>query len=305
MKWIKKGQIISPESEIIPAWGKKRLMLPTPLIVNNNTIRIFAGFCDHDDVGRIGYIDVDLKNPATIRNISTLPVLDVGDSGMFDDNGVVPTSILHDNSSVSLYYAGYQLGTKIKYFIFDGLAKGKVESNTFDRVSLTPVIDRRGNDAFFRTGSFVMKDEGKWKMWYIGGGSWIEKSQKKIPVYTCKYIESENGRDWYDEPVVCLDFQNDDEHGFSRPWIIKDKGIYKMFYSIRTITHGYLPGYAESDDGIKWKRLDRQAGITLSDEGWDSQMFCYPAVVSAGGDTYLFYNGNGFGETGIGYAVLH
>ena len=38
--------------------------------------------------------------------------------------------------------------------------------------------------------------------------------------------------------------------------------------------------------------------------GWDSQMQAYPAVVTAGGRTYLFYNGNDYGREGFGYAEL-
>ena len=48
--------------------------------------------------------------------------------------------------------------------------------------------------------------------------------------------------------------------------------------------------------------LDDQAGITLSDEGWDSFMLAYPDVVDVGGHRYMFYNGNGFGQTGFGFA---
>jgi hypothetical protein len=33
-------------------------------------------------------------------------------------------------------------------------------------------------------------------------------------------------------------------------------------------------------------------------------MQAYPFVCAWQGRRYLFYNGNGFGETGIGYAVL-
>jgi hypothetical protein len=32
-------------------------------------------------------------------------------------------------------------------------------------------------------------------------------------------------------------------------------------------------------------------------------MICYPNVVQYRGTLYLFYNGNGFGQTGIGYAT--
>jgi hypothetical protein len=33
-------------------------------------------------------------------------------------------------------------------------------------------------------------------------------------------------------------------------------------------------------------------------------MLCYPAVFDCMGQRYLFYNGNGYGRTGFGLAVL-
>jgi hypothetical protein len=46
------------------------------------------------------------------------------------------------------------------------------------------------------------------------------------------------------------------------------------------------------------------AGIGLSTEGWDSEMIEYPFVFDHNGDRYMLYNGNGYGKTGFGLAVL-
>jgi hypothetical protein len=75
-----------------------------------------------------------------------------------------------------------------------------------------------------------------------------------------------------------------------------------MWYACRGET--YRIGYAESADGLSWKRHDAQAGIDVSEEGWDSEMIAYPWVFDHGGRRYMLYNGNGYGETGIGLAVL-
>ena len=68
-------------------------------------------------------------------------------------------------------------------------------------------------------------------------------------------------------------------------------------------TGSYRMGYAESKDGIHFTRADNKAGIDVSKEGWDSTMICYPTIVEVDGRLLMFYNGNGFGRTGIGYAV--
>ena len=66
----------------------------------------------------------------------------------------------------------------------------------------------------------------------------------------------------------------------------------------------YRIGYAESSDGITWQRLDDEVGIERSESGWDSVMMEYPFVYDHGGRKIMLYNGNGFGETGFGYAIL-
>ena len=75
-----------------------------------------------------------------------------------------------------------------------------------------------------------------------------------------------------------------------------------MWYCSRG--ESYRIGYAESDDGIHWIRKDQDVGIDVSDSGWDSEMIEYPFVFDHEGDRYMLYNGNGYGKTGIGLAVL-
>ena len=66
----------------------------------------------------------------------------------------------------------------------------------------------------------------------------------------------------------------------------------------------YRIGYAESADGLTWRRLDERAGIDVAPSGWDSDMIGYQFVFDAEGARYMLYNGNGYGATGIGLAVL-
>jgi len=53
-----------------------------------------------------------------------------------------------------------------------------------------------------------------------------------------------------------------------------------------------------------WNREDEKAGIDVSKEGWDSKMIAYPYIVKTSNKVLMFYNGNGFGTSGFGYAYL-
>jgi hypothetical protein len=77
-----------------------------------------------------------------------------------------------------------------------------------------------------------------------------------------------------------------------------------MWYSVRSRAAPYRIGYAESPDGLSWNRKDDQVGIHRSEDGWDAEMICFPAVIDVCGKRLMFYNGNQHGATGFGVAVL-
>ena len=66
----------------------------------------------------------------------------------------------------------------------------------------------------------------------------------------------------------------------------------------------YRIGYAYSENLVDWTRDDENVGIDVSENGWDSDMLCYPHVFQCDGKIYLLYNGNEFGRLGFGLAVL-
>jgi predicted GH43/DUF377 family glycosyl hydrolase len=147
-------------------------------------------------------------------------------------------------------------------------------------------------------------------MWYVSGTHWKVIDGRPEPFYHIKYATSSDGVDWKRDGIVCIDYDEFTE-GISRPCIIKRDDEYLMFYSFRNnsnyrnnSSNSYRIGYAISKDGIAWIRKDLQIGIALSESGWDSQMMAYPYVVPFQGRMYMFYNGNGFGQSGFGYAVI-
>lgn len=303
MKWCKKGLIYCPDASI--GWQNQFAMLPTPLLLSNDRLRIFVGFCDEKNIGRIGYVDVNPNNPQDIIEISKSPILDIGEDGAFDDNGVVPISIIQYNGRIYLYYVGFQLGVKVPYYMFCGLAISEDNGLSFKRYSKSPILDRVNDELYARCGVNVIMHNGKFRMWYIGSykNGWIESQGKLRPLYIMKTCESYDGVHW-SEPVQCLEYKNEDEHGFGRPYVWYEEGKYKMYYSIRTYSRGYYIGYAESHNGVQWIRMDEDAGIDLSKEGWDSKNISYPFLFKYADKVYMFYNGNGCGKSGFGYAEL-
>ncbi|HWG41727.1 MAG TPA: hypothetical protein VN688_03000 [Gemmataceae bacterium] len=301
MMWDKLGLVYEAKGE--QPWAQSHAFIPTPLVRDENTIRVYAAFLDKEKVGRIGYVDVDARDPRRVLDVSPQPVLDIGIAGTFDDNGVTPVCVFDHRGKTFLYYVGWQLGIRVRYYLFVGLAISTDGGASFQRYSRTPILDRSDGELFVRTAAHVLVEEGVWKMWYIGGSDWTEVRGKSVPSYTLRYLESADGHNWGKSGRVCLSFASEDEYGFGRPFVLRQDGIYRMWYSIRTISKGYRLGYAESPDGLAWQRMDDQIGIDVSPGGWDAEMMCFGAVVSVHDRTYLFYNGNNYGQSGFGVAV--
>ena len=302
MKWRKLGRVFVANGEY--DWAQTHAYVPTPLLLDDKRIRVYAAFLDEQKVGRIGFVDVDANNPLKVLKVSKQPVLDIGDPGTFDDSGVTPIQIVRREGKIYMYYMGWQLGVKIRYFLFAGLAIGEDGGGAFKRYSRTPILDRTDNELFVRSALSILKDDDVYKTWYVSSGKWINIEDRLVPTYNIRYIESNDGIQYNGEGDVCLDLSNDDEYGFGRPQVIKEDNIYKMFYSIRTVSRGYRIGYAESRDGLNWVRKDNESGIDVSQTGWDSEMICFASIVDVNSKRYMFYNGNNYGETGFGVAKL-
>lgn len=303
MDWQKKGLVYGPSGE--SAWAQHSALQPTPLVrESTGTIRVFAGFRDAAGVSRIGFVDVSCEDPRKVLRVSRVPALDVGMPGAFDDNGVVPASIVEREGRLYLFYAGYQLVPKIKFLVFGGLATSDDGGETFERYSRAPVCDRTNDELYFRVIHTMMLDDGKWRAWYGAGDSFDGDGERQYPRYNIRHAFSPDGIHLNDNHQVCVDMTGT-EYRVGRPYVIKHEGLYKMFFGAGTKEEGYRLAYAESPDGIHWTRDDEKLGMQVSESGWDSAMQAYPSLVQCAGATYMFYNGNDYGREGFGYAVLN
>jgi hypothetical protein len=293
----KLGRVYVASGEL--PWQHTHAYCPTSLLLDGgDRIRVFCAFLDADRVGRVGWVDVDAREPTRVLAVSRRVALDTGAPGAFDDNGVTPLSICTVGDRLRLYYAGWQLGVQVRYFLFTGLAESTDGGETFTRVSAAPVLDRGDGELHVRTGGHVARSGQGWRMWYAGGSDWVGDK----PTYDLRHLASADGISWGPAGTVCLR-PAPGELGFGRPYVLEEGGRYRMWYSVRSIADGYRMGYAESDDGLAWERLDDRVGIDVSETGWDSEMIGLSCLQPTPHGTYLFYNGNNYGETGFGVAV--
>ncbi len=296
MKWVKHGLIFRAAGQ--HAWMQSHTAVPVPLRVGGDNYRVYFGTRDQENRPHIGYVELDIKRPTKVLKLSDQYILAPGQRGHFDDNGVYPGCIVEHDGKLLMYYIGRSNGEPPLYYMSIGLAVSEDEGKSFRRLFKSPVMARSEFDPWMVSTPFVMKERGIWRMWYLSGLGWGEGARS---YYHIKYAESKDGINWIRDGLVSIGLRAE-ETNIASPCVIKENGLYKMWYSYVTEGEGYRIGYAESPDGYSWVRMDDHSGAELSDSGWDSQGMSYPFVIDHDGAKYMLYSGNYFGRDGIGIA---
>lgn len=298
-QWIKKGLIFAPDQS--SDWLYSHAALPVVDRVGES-YRIYFSSRDKQGRAQIGFLETEPGTIDNVRLVSEQPVIALGTLGAFDDSGVTTSWIVDHGQKKYHYYSGWSLGVTVPFYFFVGLAISNDGGETYQRVSAGPILERNAIDPYLTASPCVLVEEGKWRMWYVSGSGWELEDEVPRHRYHIKYAESADGIRWKREGIVCIDYQSAEEYAFARPCVIKEDGVYKMWYSYRGAR--YRIGYAESADGLEWTRKDQDCGISVSESGWDSEMIEYPYVFQHQGERYMLYNGNDYGKSGIGLAVL-
>jgi hypothetical protein len=277
-------------------------MDPSVCQVKDDIFRAYFSNRNGNNQSVIYSTDMSLLSPIETANFNPNPVLEPGELGAFDDNGVTASCVVKHDGFWYLYYIGWKPRSTTRFGLMTGLAISDNEGRTFKRYSRAPILNLTNDEPFsILTAPFVLKSNLGWMMWYVSCTGWVEPD---LPMYNIKYATSNDGLKWEQPGTVCLDYKDEDEVALARPCVYFANGVFNMWFSYKSLTDGYNIGFATSPDGIKWDRKDSLIGISRSDSGWDSEMIEYPYVVPYNNDLFMFYNGNRYGETGAGIAVL-
>ncbi|HEY6119801.1 MAG TPA: hypothetical protein VIV66_07580 [Pyrinomonadaceae bacterium] len=306
MNWQKHGLIFAPNDE--GGWMKSHAQVPTPL-VSEDFIRVYFSSRPQSNLSLTTFVDLDIDNPSRILRLNSFPILELGKPGAFDEHGIMPSCAVRNGSKIYLYYSGWSRGSSVPYTNSTGLAVSDDGGQTFTKISDGPILAKSIHDPFSATSPVVIKEHDSWHMWYCSGTGWLAIDEQYEHTYDIKYACSTDGIVWTPAPAPVIPQRNEDE-AITRPYVVKCNDGYRMWFcyrgshNFRDGEDAYRIGYAYAKDLHQWRREDEAVGIDVSESGWDSKMIAYPAVVKVRGNTLMFYNGNGFGVDGFGYATL-
>jgi hypothetical protein len=306
MKWVKGGLVFCADGDF--SWMNSHAQIPTAILMGDK-IRIFFSTRTVITESKTTYLDVKASDPSCILYINDRPILYGGKSGSFDEHGIMPSSALYnDKGGVNLYYSGWRRGNDVPYINLTGLAMSP-DGSSFVKCGSAPILTTTPDEPYSATSPFVFRENSLWYAFYCSGKGWLNINGKYEHTYDIKYAISRDGIRWLQLGVPIIKQKNIDE-AITRPTILKIQDTYHMWFCFRGSRDfrdgddAYRIGYASSHNLTDWQRDDENSGIQVSQSGWDSKMLAYPYVVETEYGVYMFYNGNGFGKSGFGYAIL-
>ncbi len=315
LKWKKIGKIFDPTEHKLANNCVDFAQSPQVLEFDDY-VRIYFSTREKDASGKfishISFVEMD-KEFTEILKVSDHTIIPMGGLGCFDEHGIFPFNVLRDGNRVLGFIGGWNRRVSVDIETSIGLAISNDNGLTFERIGDGPVVAPTLEEPFLVGDPFVLKLKDAYHMWYIYGTRWIQNPDKDVKerVYKIAHAVSTDAINWVKTNRQIIDDKLNENECQALPTVIFHDGKYHMLFCYRQAIgfrenskDAYRLGYAFSNDGLSWTRDDANVGIDTTPGGWDSDMMCYPHIFSCNGKVYLLYNGNNFGKTGFGLAVL-
>lgn len=295
--WVKKGCIFE-------CLGLHPKLLthsanPLPVHLSGDVFRIFYSSRDKLNRSSVGAFDFDVKKRIVIEDY-TEPFFEHGPVGSFYENGVSIGNCYSVDGRTYMLFMGWQNPVDAHWRGDIGrleLTSGKtlhldrempfISGEDFQSISLSyPWVEGDAN--------------GDYHMWYGTTETWDAGNNEMLHII--KSAISDDGHIWTLSEQT-IPFEIGVAQAFSRPTVLNHSdGTKDMWFSYRSGDGTtYRIGNSHYANG-RWSALPSVPDITVSDEGWDSEMIEYPFVFKHDGLAYMLYNGNGYGKSGIGLA---
>lgn len=298
--WRKLGLIYAAAGERHPKL-LSHAANPLALHKTGDIYRVFYSGRDANNRSSVGAVDIDIvKNEIVAEHYS--PFLVHGDLDSFFSDGISIGNHFSVNGVTYILFMGWQNPS-------DGHWRGDIGTiQVTPLLELTllerpPIFSQDNIDPISFSYPCVSKfNDGFYDMWYGSTLDWSSDNGEMIHVINHAY--SDDGINWV-KTGLAVPYQLNYAQAFSRPTVIENsKHGLDMWFSYRCGTgQKYRIGYAHNN-GLGWKLDLENSGIDVSETGWDSEMIEYPFVFKHKDNIYMLYNGNGYGRTGFGIAVL-
>lgn len=299
-RWRKLGRIYEPRALHPKLMSHAANPLAVPL--GGDLYRIYFSGRDAEKRSSVGFVDFDMAK-RSIVNVHDKPVIEHGPAGSYYEHGISVGCWYEVDGQRYILFMGWQNPAGGHWRGDIGRLRIEPDGQLTPDGSV-PLLGSDEIDPISLSYPWVERlSDGSYRMWYGSTISWDAGNGEMLHVIN--HAVSPDGHGWTKKGLA-VPFALGAVQAFSRPTVIGDAARgYRMWFSYRGAPgRTYRIGHAASLDGEAWSLRMQASGIDASTEGWDSEMIEYPFVFVHGGEICMLYNGNGFGQTGFGLAVL-
>ena len=302
MTWRKLGILYRPAREQRHPKLASHAANPLPVHLEGDTFRTFFSGRDAENRSSVGAVDIDIARRTIVREYDS-PFFQHGPRGSFFGEGVSIGNCYRADGVDYMLFMGWKCPPG-QHWRGDIGRLIVTPNRTLELADHSPFLGSDRNDPISLSYPWVLQEEtGIYHMWYGSTKTWDAGNGEMLHVIN--YASSSDGHTWKKQGLA-VPYEIGRAQAYSRPTVVGNiETGYRMWFSYRSGSgQKYRIGYAESRDGKQWDLSLDSAGIDVSTTGWDSEMIEYPFVLEHNGQHYMLYNGNGYGETGFGLAVL-
>lgn len=297
--WRKLGRLYTP----VPKGPKLQSHAANPVAIplHGDVFRIFYSGRDSANRSSVGAVDIDILRRTVVRD-HPLPACSHGGPDTCHSHGISIGCHYRTGGRHWMLFMGWQIPEDAHWRGDIGRLEIAADLN-LQPAETTAFMARDTTDPVSLSYPWVLHRQGLWHMWYGSTVTWDAGNGEMLHVL--RHATSADGMAWTRHGQA-VPHALGVAQAFSRPTVAEtaDGGL-AMWFSYRSGTgQSYRIGHASSKDGFTWDLALEEAGIDVSDSGWDSQMLCYPFVFDHRGQRFMLYNGNGYGQSGFGLAVL-
>lgn len=306
--WIHHDLIFSSPEHLW--WAKSHAQCPVidPIPLLCGRYRVYFASRDENGRSRIGSALFCPKS-LNVQLEQDLPCLDLGETGSFDDAGVMPACVVNTPKGSKLLFIGWMERKSVPFQNAIGLASINRENGLLTRDYLGPVISTSANEPYFTGTIHVINSGSLFLGYYLSCVGWIEHNGNFEPRYDLKIATSKDLINWQRLPHPALALESQTQGGYASATIVRLSEGYLMFYCMRDAKdyrtdpkHSYKIYTATSTDALNWRKA--RVPVFSKLPKFAENMSCYPQSLISNNRIFLFYNGNNFGRSGFGCSSI-
>lgn len=300
--WRKLGQIYIPKKGGIHHKLISHAANPLPVHLDGDVFRVFYSGRDLQNRSSVGAVDIDIVKRQIVKE-HTMPFFEHGPVGSFFADGVSIGNCYESNGVRYMLFMGWQ-NSECQHWRGDVGRLIVTPELTLELDAIEPFMGCHVIDPISLSYPWVQANaSGGFDMWYGSTLTWDAGNGEMLHVI--HHANSDDGKQWC-RNGLSIPYHLGVAQAFSRPTVAENsQGFLEMWFSYRSGSgEKYRIGYAKSNPSQKWELALNEVGINVSESGWDSEMIEYPFVLDHAGSRYMLYNGNGYGKTGFGLAIL-